>query len=194
MTHSVAQPFIDFLSQYTTIKDEEKRAIIKRTHYGSYKKNEFIQRQGEIPKRVAFINKGAARMFYIDKSGKDHTTAFTFENHPIVALDSFTQQIPLAVNTIALEPAEMIWTSNSEFYEVISLFPKFEAVLLMVLSKFLAVEGEQAKLLRIHSSRERYEALCKMRPEVIQRVPVKYIASYLGMADETLSRVRAGKL
>ena len=194
MADSTAQPFIDFLSNYTNITEEEINAINKRTHLSTYKKNEIVQRQGEVPNRVIFITKGAVRMFYIDKSGKDHTTAFTFENHPIVALDSFTQQIPLAVNTIALEPTEMIWTTNSEFYEFIGLFPKFEAVLLMVLSKFLALEGEQAKLLRIHSSRERYEALCSMCPEVVQRVPSKYIASYLGMAEETLSRVRAGNL
>ncbi|MBK9330341.1 MAG: hypothetical protein IPM95_13820 [Sphingobacteriales bacterium] len=53
---------------------------------------------------------------------------------------------------------------------------------------------EYTKIVRINSSRERYEALLKSRPDIVQRVPLKYIASYLGMALETLSRVRAGKL
>ena len=62
------------------------------------------------------------------------------------------------------------------------------------MSHFLQIDSEQWRLLRISSARERYETLCKMKPEVIERVPLKYIASYLEMAVETLSRVRAGKL
>ena len=57
----------------------------------------------------------------------------------------------------------------------------------------MPLQIEQMKLLRISSSRERYEMLCTLRPEVIKRVPLKYIASYLGIALETLSRIRAGK-
>jgi hypothetical protein len=53
---------------------------------------------------------------------------------------------------------------------------------------------EHSKLLRINPARDRYEALCKARPELMRRVPLKHLASYIGMTLETLSRIRAGKL
>jgi len=188
------QPVLDFLSNYTTVTEDEMNAMLEIIHFSSHEKNETIQRQGEIPKRAAFVVKGAVRTYYVDEKGTEHTTAFIFENHPLVVFDSFAQQTPVAINAITLEPTELIWTSHAEFFAFLEAHPKYEVVLRNVLSKYMTLQGEQAKLLRISSSRERYEMLCKERPEIIQRVPLKYIASYLGMALETLSRVRAGKL
>jgi len=188
------QPVLDFISNYTAVTSEEMNAMMAIMHVSTHEKNELLQRQGEIPKRAAFIVKGAVRIYYIDGKGTEHTTAFIFENHPIVALEGFAQQTPVAINAITLEPTELIWTSYAEFFGFLETYPKYEVVLRNILSRFLTLQGEQAKLLRISSSRERYEALCKMRPELIQRIPLKYIASYLEMALETLSRVRAGKL
>ena len=165
-----------------------------RSNFTDYKINEIIQQKGEIPQRTAFILEGAVRLFYVDERGREQTTAFLFENHPLVAIDSFTQQAPLLVNAIALEPTRLIWTSNEDFFDYINIYPKYKGVLLNVISKFLSEEGEQRQLLRIQNSRERYDALFRKRPEVIRRVPQKYIASYLGMAEETLSRIRSGNL
>ena len=168
--------------------------MMKIIRHSSHQKNEILHRQGEIPKRAAFIIKGAVRSYYLDEKGTEHTTAFIFENLPLVAFDSFTQQTPSAMNAVTLEPTELIWASHADFFGFLETFPKYETALRNLLSKYLTLQGEQAKLLRISSSRERYEALCNIRPDVIQRVPLKHIATYLGMALETLSRVRAGKL
>ena len=188
------QPVIDFISNHTNITEEELNAMTEMLHFSSHEKNEILQRQGEISKRAAFIVKGAVRSFYMDEKGIEHTIGFAFENQPLVAFDSFTQQTPAGVSAVILEPTDLVWTSHSEFFDFLEAFPKYESVLRNILSQSMSLEGEQRKLLRIRSSKERYEALCKMSPEIIQRVPQKYIASYLDMALETLSRVRAGKL
>jgi CRP-like cAMP-binding protein len=188
------QPVVDFISAYTSISKAEMDDIKSIMHAASVKKNEILHRQGSIPKRVAFIVKGAIRSYYIDENGMEHTTAFKFENQPIVHFESFTQQTPVPLNAIALEPTELIWTSHEEFFGFLEKYPKYEKVLRNILGSSLTLQNEQMKLLRISSARERYESLCEMRPEVIQRVPLKYIASYLHMALETLSRVRAAKI
>ena len=103
-------------------------------------------------------------------------------------------QFPCPNSVITMESTYAAWTSHEEFFGFMKEFPKYEIPVRTLLGEFLKVEVEHAKLLRISSAKERYEALFKLRPEVIKRVPQIYIASYLGMSPETLSRVRAGKL
>lgn len=168
--------------------------MMKAVHFSSHDKNDVLIQQGKVSGRIAFITKGSARAYYSDEHGAEHTIGFIFENEPVVAVESFTRLTPSGTSAAALEPTDLLWTSHTEFFDFLKIFPKYETALRIVVSEHLAMEGEQSKLLRIASSRERYNALCRMRPEVIRRVPLKYIASYLGMALETLSRVRAGKL
>ncbi|HWB63352.1 MAG TPA: Crp/Fnr family transcriptional regulator [Chitinophagales bacterium] len=187
-------PAIDFISTFTEISEQEMRTIIGLLHTSSHKKNELIYRQGSIPKRASFIIKGAVRSFYNDENGNERNTAFYFENQPLIPFDSFAEQIPVSVNAITLEPTELIWTSHNEFFGFLESFPKYEKVLRNILSKYLSMQSEKMKIQRISSARDRYEMLNKMQPEIIKRVPLKYIASYLDMTLETLSRVRAAKL
>lgn len=187
-------PILDFLSAFTTVSAEEREAMTGIIYKAKLKRRELLHRQGDIPKRVAFILKGAVRAYYTDEAGTEHTVAFKFGGQPLMAFDSFTLQAPLQLNAETLEPTELIWTSYDEFFGFLETFPKYEKVLRLLLSEAMSVRNEHMKVMRITSARERYEALCAISPEVIRRVPLKYIASYLGMALETLSRVRAGRL
>jgi CRP-like cAMP-binding protein len=188
------QAAIDFLTSFTSISEQELRAMQSLIHTSSHKKNELIYCQGNVAKHASFIMKGAVRSFYIDETGTEHNTAFHFENQPLVPFESFSQQIPISINAITLEPTELIWTSHKEFFGFLESYPKYEKVLRSILSKYMFMQNEKIKLQRISSARERYETLIKMHPEIIKRVPLKFIASYLDMSLETLSRVRAGKL
>jgi CRP-like cAMP-binding protein len=188
------QPAIDFISEFTNVSEQEMQAITGIIHTSTLKKGEQIYYQGRIAKRASFITKGAVRSFYIDENGTEHTVGFHFENQPLIPFDSFAQQTPATVNAISLEPTELIWTSHIEFFGFIDMFPKYEKVLRSILSSYMLTQSERMKMLRIRSARGRYEMLTKTQPEIIKRAPLKYVASYLDMTLETLSRVRAGKL
>jgi CRP-like cAMP-binding protein len=188
------RPIIDFLSAYVKISEDETAKMLSVIHFSSWPKNEVIQKQGEIPRTLAFILKGAVRTYYLDEKGHEHTVSFTFENEPLVAFDSFANQTPSSVSAITLEPTDVIWTSHPEFFGFMETFPKYEPVIRHIMGQYMVLESEHSKLLRINPARDRYEALRLARPELITRVPLKYIASYIGMTLETLSRIRAGKL
>lgn len=188
------QPVIDYISSYTAISQEEMIDFLSIMRKESVKKNQLIYRQGSVLKRAAFILKGSVRSFYIDENGVEHTVGFRFENQPILHFESFTQQTPVPLSAIALESTELVWVSHDDFFFILDKYPKYDKVLRNILGSSFSIQSEQMKLLRISSARERYEAFCEMRPEVLERVPLKYIASYLNMALETLSRVRAGKI
>jgi CRP-like cAMP-binding protein len=187
-------PFIQYLSRYIRVLPEEEALMLNLMHYESYGKRSIISRQDEVSGRAAFIIKGAVRSYYTDSSGEEHTVGFSFENEPLVAIDSFLRQTPCGKSAMALENTELIWVSRNDFYQFIGQYQHYEKVIIQIMSESFTVEGERSRLLRIHSSRERYETLLRSNPEIIRRVPLKHIASYLGMALETLSRVRAGKL
>jgi CRP-like cAMP-binding protein len=176
------------------VTEEEQKALQGLLRVASYQKGDLIYKQGAIPNMVCFLITGAVRFFYITEDGKDHTTNFGFENIPIVPYGSFIEQVPSGISIIALEPVELAWASRDDFNNYMAEHPRFQAGIAKLLVEYLFKSGQQLNLLRIGSSRERYEKLREMQPEVINRVPLTHIASYLDMALETLSRVRAGKL
>jgi CRP-like cAMP-binding protein len=159
-----------------------------------YKKNVYLIKQGEVSKRMMFILKGVAKAYYTDDKGIKHISEFIFENKPVIYMEAFTKNTPSGVNVVTLEDTEVLWASRDHFFEFLQKFPRFESVLRDMLMQYMSLDLEHTRILRINSSRERYETLLKYRPDIIQRVPLKHIASYLNMALETLSRVRAGKL
>ena len=187
------QQVFDFISDYAKISEDELRFITKNIQFSSFKKGEILVKQGQLLNKISFVIKGAVRNYYSEENGIEHTIGFIFENHPLVAFDSFTQQTPIAFTSVALENTDTIWVSQSVFYNFLEIYPRYEKVLRTILSKYMTIETEKAKLLRINSAKERYETLLRTQPEIIKRVPLKYIASYLGMALETLSRLRAEK-
>ena len=189
-----SNPIIDFISTHTAISDVEREQIANIIHFSSYKKNELLLKQGEVPRSIAFITKGALRIYYTDDTGQEQSINFIFENQPFVPFDNFANQTPSAIAVMALEPTEIIWATHTNFFAFLHSFPKYEPALRNLLSQHIVNENEHFKLLRINPARERYEALRKLRPELLTRVPLNYIASFLGLTLETLSRVRAGKL
>ena len=183
----------DFISGYIKMTEEELRFIADNLQFTSFKKGEILLKQGQIPNKMAFVIKGAVRGYYTDENGIENTLGFAFENHPLGAFDSFTQQMPIGFTGCALENTDTIWISQTAFYNFLETYPRYEKVLRIIISQYMTIGNEQAKLLRISSAKERYRALLKAQPEIIQRVPLKYIASYLGMTTENLSRVRSQK-
>ncbi len=189
------QMVVDFILQYVdALNSEELQGIEMRSHYKAYHKGDLIYQQGNIPNDLCFLLKGTTRSFYNDDDGKEHTVDFGFSTSPIVPIGSFLEQVPSGISVQALEDIDVIWTSKQEYYSFLKAFPRLESGIAKLLGEYLLKEKAQLKLLRIGSSRERYEVFCALQPQVASQVPLKYVASYLGMALETLSRVRAGKL
>ncbi|CAK9249922.1 unnamed protein product [Sphagnum jensenii] len=143
-------PFIDFVSAFVKVSDEEIAEIERRIHHSSYPKNEVIQRQGEIARTLAFVIRGAVRIYYTDEGGNEQTVNFIFENQPMVAFDSFAGQTPSGIAAVTLEPTELIWTSHAEFFSFLELYPKYETAVRSVMGKYLVMGSEHFKLLRMN--------------------------------------------
>ena len=188
------QELIEYITKFIQPNEEELEDILRDIQYTRFVKNEFLIRQGEMTQSLMFILKGVARAYYISEQELEHTSDFIFEGQPVIHIEAFTKNTPSSVNIVAIEDTEIIWVSRDVFFNFLEKHPKYEGVLRDMIMNYMSIEMQHMKLVRMGSSRERYEALLKHRPDIIRRVPLKYIASYLNMALETLSRIRSGKL
>ena len=189
MSHFV----IDYLRNYFPLSEDEQREIIARLHFRKVNKNQLLVSSGDVCDKIIFIAKGAVRIFNYDSKGNEVTYLFVFENQPLTDPISFFEEVPTEYSGQTIETTEFYWISYKEFQSLMAAFPKFEKVVRSIIVAQMPREKQALKYQREGSAKEKYEGLMKAHPEIVARVPLKYIASYLGITHETLSRVRCKK-
>jgi len=151
-----------------------------------------LLKEGDISEHVYFIKKGCLRMWF-NKDGKDITYQFFFEGQPVASIDSFMSRQPSLYTLESLEPSTILSISKANFEQLCRIYPEAHSEFQdLMYGRFR--NYAQLFLSRIRDTpRERYEDLIKNHPEIIQRVPQHYIASYLGITPISLSRIRNRK-
>ena len=156
-------------------------------------KQQFLLREGEVCKNVAFINRGCLRYFYT-KDEQDVTGYLFFENSFITDYYSFLTQLPATQNIDAIEVSDLLLLSYGNMQILYEQIPAWERFGRMVAeSLFICAQQRSASLL-FDSAETRYLKLLEERPAVIERVPQHIIASYLGITPETLSRIKGRRI
>jgi CRP-like cAMP-binding protein len=178
-----------FINNWVEPNDEEWLAFASKLKVRQLSKDEIYHKEGNISRHVALVTKGAVRMFY-NIEGEERSKDFQFEGQFTGSLASLLTQTPSKFSVAALEDTTLIEISGedlSKLYDTYKVWERFGR-LYMTLS-FLYKEKREASLL-FDSSTTRYEKLVQEQPEHVQRIPLKHLASYLGIKPETLSRIR----
>ncbi|MBD2769491.1 Crp/Fnr family transcriptional regulator [Hymenobacter sp. BT664] len=153
-------------------------------------KKELLLREGEVCRAAAYIETGALRYFY-HVQGEEHTGQFFFEGEWYADYDSFLDQRPSTQNIQALEPTRVWLLPHQALYRLYDEQPAFERFgRLMAEQAYRGSRARSAALLN-QTPAERYAQLVRERPQVVQRVSQRLIATYLGIKPESLSRIRA---
>jgi CRP-like cAMP-binding protein len=152
-----------------------------------YSKKDFLLKAGHISDKIFFIERGLVRCFY-DKSEKEVCSWFMKENDCIISVESFFQQKESYENIQALEETDAYFIEYNELQFIYQNFPEFNFIGRVLTEKYYALSEQRLYSLRMQNASERYRFLMENYPELIQRVPSKYLASYLGISEETLSR------
>ena len=152
-------------------------------------RNGFFNKAGIVSDRIGFVEKGVLRSFY-NIDNREITTYFLLPGSVAASLMSFLQKKPAIENIQAIEDSLLNVINRTNLYRLYHENWKWQQVG-RILTENYYVEMEQRSItLQYQSARERYEALLKDHPEIIRSVPQNMIASYLGIAPETLSRIR----
>ncbi len=146
------------------------------------KKGEIIQQSGALNSKIYFVKSGLLRGYTIDKKGKEHIFIFAPENWTIA--DSNPPEVPCELFIDALEDS---------IVAVIQKNPEDEKENVKPILKRLAVLQKRIIMLMSYSAKERYEHFIETYPNILQRVPQKMIASYLGITPEALSTIKNQK-
>lgn len=177
------------LSQFIALDKSEQDYFITKLVVRQYKKKEIILQQGDLCKYAYFINYGCLRYYY-NIEGKENTAQFFFENGWYTDYESFLTGKPTQQNIETLEKSQMLLLSGKDLQQLYIDIPKFERFgRLMAENAFLGVR-HRSEMLENQTAEERYLTLMKERPKVFERVPQHYIASYLGIKPQSLSRIR----
>ena len=156
-------------------------------------KSEVLIHKGEVHHSVYFIKSGAIRSYYINNDGKDVTLWFGFEGDIAASLGNFIHSKPSLENIELLEDSVVLKISKSKLLELYATNLEL-ANFGRMLAEYTLLEMEQ-QILLIHftDAKSRYLSLVNKFPQILQRVKLGHIASYLGITQVTLSRIRAMK-
>ena len=179
----------DFISKYVSLTEDEKNVLLSLDLFHSVKKGTVLLKEGQQSNNNYFVLKGCLRKYYII-DGEEKTTAFYTD------MEAFTP--PCVVNKTpseyflsCLEDTILI-ISNAEMEdEVNSKFPKFETMCRKLSEELLAKERIDFDEFKTSSPEKRYLNLLEKRPDLVQRVPQRQLASFLGIQPQSLSRLRA---
>ena len=180
---------IESIKSWVPLSIDEEKAFLQILEVKKFNKKEFLLQEGKICNKVSFINNGCMRLFY-NVEGVENTVQFFFGDSWYTDYASFLTGNPTIENMQALLETEVIQFKKNDLYKLYNTMPIFERVgRIFAENAFLSIS--QLNQMKTNEEPEvRYINLLKRRPELIQQVPQHYIASYLGIKPETLSRIR----
>jgi CRP/FNR family transcriptional regulator, anaerobic regulatory protein len=155
-------------------------------------KKQYLLQAGQISRRLYFVKKGLFRCYYLQED-QEITNRFFKEGDIIVAPASFFLQQQSRESIQAIEEGSLLSICFDELNEGYKLFPELNIIARVLTTKSYLHCEKKFSLLRIKQAVARYQFIIDNYPDLILRVPAKYIASYLAVSEETLSRIRSRK-
>ena len=178
------------IARVIDLQAEEKEIFASLVETVSVNRKKFLLTEGQICKYEYFVLSGCLRSFYMDKNLIEHTTMFAIEGWWTGNLKSFVKNEPSEFNIEALVNCKLIQLNKEKLEILYSRVPKFERYFRILLqNRLLATQDRVNSHLSVGAS-EKYEQFRKQYPTIEQGVPLKYIASYLGITPTYLSRIR----
>ncbi len=180
---------IENIKAIVSLNEAEEAAFLRILEIKTFKKKEFLLQEGKICNKITFINSGCTRLFY-NVEGVENTIQFFFADSWYTDYASFLTGQPSLENMQALEESEVVQFKKEDLYKLYGTMPIFDRVgRIFAENAYLSVS--QLNQMKTNEEPEiRYKNLLKTRPELVQQIPQHYIASYLGIKPETLSRIR----
>ncbi len=183
-------PLLQHLSTIISVSDELKKQLNTIAKHIEVAKGKHLLEINERCDCIYFIKKGLLRAYYFD-DGKEITNWFAQENEFATCFYSFIASKSAFENIQTIEDCELIQLSHNDLQKLYISFPETERVGRIITENYYIKLEERILSLQFKTAKERYEKLTKSKPTLIQRAPLGQIAAYLGITQETLSRIRS---
>jgi CRP-like cAMP-binding protein len=182
-------PVIRHLKNYHPLSEAAEAALVAQLQPMSFSKNDFLLRKGRVCQHFYFLEQGALRGFY-DLNDKEITHWFGFENNFITSFHSYITVQPSVENIQFLEDSTVWSISKKELSGLFDDFHEVERLVRIIYEQYYMQLEERYVNAQFKTAAELYADLIDRTPHIVQRVPLGQISSYLGITQETLSRIR----
>jgi len=180
---------LKYIRSLTSFSDESWEALQPALTKRTFKKNELLLKEGQICNSLFYIDSGFCKNYY-EMDAVVKNTGFYFENEIATNIKSFGSGQKSEFNIMACEPLTVIIFDKVKLFQASQQFNEIETLGRNCIRLFATKQEEFSNLFKLYSAQERLEYLETRHPEILQRVSLSQLASFLGVARETLSRIR----
>lgn len=182
---------INYIKQRVEISREEIEESLQHSDFKQYAKGDYILRAGEYCRFIGFLNKGFIVTTFVDETGNEKAAEFKHEGCFFTYTEGLVNNSPSHKNFIAIEDCEALILDKEKLPLIFKTNLKFETLFSQILAEELRLVLFNEQNVKTLSVEDRYLALENTFPGALQRIPVKYIAGYLGIEAPSLSRLRS---
>lgn len=183
---------INYILQFGSLNQQQIDLVKSKAVHKTLKKDAYYQEAGKIPREIIFLTKGIIRISYFDNKGNDITKYFLDENRFIADINSYNQGIPSTEYAQAVTDCEYLSFSKSALDELSLTIIGWDAIVSKMTAKGLADKLNRISAMMVEDATERYLHFLENFPGLANRIPLSQLASYLGITQSSLSRIRRG--
>lgn len=178
--------FISYILRFGNLNDQQISFVSKKVNISTLRKDDYFAEAGKILRWVGFITEGVLRICYYNNQGEEITRYFLDEGHLIYnpKHEPFTEYVQAATD------CQLLVISNTDWKEISDTVVGWETIVHKIVTKTLAEKLQRRSPLVEHDATTRYLMFMDKFPTLVNRVPLAYIASYLGITQSSLSRIR----
>jgi len=178
------------IEEKVSVTEQDKEAIKLFFTYKKLRKRQYLLQEGDVCKYMAFVAKGLLRTYNVDEKGNEHMSIFGWEGWWLSDFSSFLTGETAVFNIDAIEESELLLISRTEYEKLTIAVPVMDRYFRILYQNSLVTKERRLMSSITHTAEEKYKSLLESSPKIGERIPQHLIASYLGIAPETLSRIR----
>jgi len=182
--------FKKYIREQAAVTDNDIKLFCETAIERKMRRKDFLLQEGEICRYKAFVTKGFLRTYRITDDGTEHIMQFSPENSWTTDPESYKNNTPSCYNIDALEYTEVVMWTKKDFHYLFENIPAVKAYSDQLFSRNLYVTRHRLFNAISATAEEKYDEFIKTYPDILTRVPLHMVASFLGVSRETLSRIR----
>lgn len=179
------------INKHIQLTEQEKQLFLSLLEEKKLKKKQYLLHEGQICTHSSFVTEGCLRAYSIDSNGFEHILQFAPSDWWIADMYSYVSQKPGYLNIDALEDSQILMLSRNNQDLLFAEIPKFERFFRILMEKSLVANRQRIIDGLSLTAAQRYTNFCNTYPTVINSIPQKQIAAYIGVTPEFLSKMRS---
>lgn len=184
------QVLIDYLLQFGTLNPQQIALIQEGIREQTLETGDYFSTAGSIARQVGFVVEGVVRVCYYNHEGEDITRYFIEENQFVVDLNSFNDQLPSTEYIQALTPVRLYTLSFDHLQTLSHTIVQWDAIVGKIIQRAMTDKYRRISPMLSEDAKTRYLLFQERFPDLIHRIPLQHIASYIGITKHSLSRIR----